>query len=89
MTPLAVEADNLQRRKAKARQDMEDTKKSFDELSERAWWDEEEATRLWKERDELLQHDAEARQRALDLLAEVEKERELKLGAEERSAALQ
>ena len=41
-----------------------------------------------KERDELLQRDAEARQRALDLLAEVEKERELKMGAEERSMAL-
>ena len=43
---------------------------------------------MWKERDELLQRDAEPRQWALDLLAEVEKERELKLGAEERFVAL-
>ena len=61
----------------------------FDELSERARRDEEEATRVRKERDELLQRNAEARQRVLDLLAEVEKEWELKLGAEERSMALQ
>ena len=61
MTPLAVEADNLQRRKAKARQDMEDTKKSFDELSERAQQDKEEAARVWKEGDELLQRDVETR----------------------------
>ena len=44
---------------------------------------------MWKERDELLQRDAEARQRALVLLAEVEMERELKLRAKERSTALQ
>ena len=88
LTPLAEEAAGLRQREAKVRRDAEDAEKSFDELSERAWQDEEEATRLWKERDELLQRDAEPRQWALDLLAEVEKERELKLGAEERFVAL-
>ena len=38
------------------------------------------------ERDELLQKDAETCQWILDLLAEVEKERELKLGAEKLKA---
>ena len=59
MTPLAVEADDLQRREAKAHGDAELAKKSFDELSERAGQDEEEAARVRKEQDELLQRDAE------------------------------
>jgi len=46
------------------------------------------AIRVRNERDELLQQDAEACQRVIDLLAEVERERDLKLEAEERSAAL-
>ena len=37
----------------------------------------------------MLQKDAETRQRILDLLAEVEKEREQKLGAEEKLMALE
>ena len=51
--------------------------------------DEYAAARVRKERDELLQKDAEASQRAIDLLAELEMEWDLKLRAEERSAALQ
>ena len=54
MTPLAAEVDNLRRREAEARRDAEDAKMTFEELSERAWWDEEEATRVWKEQDKLL-----------------------------------
>ena len=42
-----------------------------------------------KERDELLQRDAETRQRIIDPLAEAEKEQDLKLVAEERSVALE
>ena len=87
--PLAAKADNLRWWEAEAHRDAEDAGKSFEELLERAQRDEEEAARVRKERDELLQNDAEARQRVLDLLAEVEKERELKLGAEERSVGLQ
>ena len=37
----------------------------------------------------MLQKDAETRQWILDLLAKVEKERELKLGVEEKLAALE
>ena len=44
--------------------------------------------RVRKERDELLQKDADASQRAIELLAELETERDLKLKAEDRSAVL-
>ena len=54
LTPLAMEANNLQRWEAEARRAAEDAEKSFDELSERARQDEEEATRVWNEWDELL-----------------------------------
>ena len=47
------------------------------------------AARVRKEWDELLQKDAEASQRAIELLEELERERDLKLEAEERSTALQ
>ena len=39
----------------------------------------EEAARVQKQQDELLQRDAKARQRIVDLLDEVGKERELRL----------
>ena len=42
-----------------------------------------------KEQDELLQRDAETHQRIIDLLTEAKKERDLRLGAEERSTALE
>ena len=61
----------------------------FEDLSTRVKQDEEEAARVRKEQDELLQKDAEACQRAVDLLAKLERERDLKLEAEERSVALQ
>ena len=89
LTPLAVEAGDLWRRAAEARRDAEDAKKSFDELSKRARRDQEEDARVWKEWDELLQRDAETHQRIIDLLAEAEKERDLRLGAKERSMALE
>ena len=44
---------------------------------------------MQKERDELLQQDAEARQRIIDLLDEAKKEWDLRLVAEESSAALE
>ena len=88
LTPFAEEAAALRQREADARRNAEDAEKSFDELSERARRDEEEAARLREEQDELLQRDAEAHQQAFDLLAKVEKEQELKLGAKERSVAL-
>ena len=50
--------------------------------------DEEVAARVQKEQDELLQKDAEASQWAVELLAELEIERDLKLKAKDRSAVL-
>ena len=44
---------------------------------------------MQKERDELLQRDAEARQQIIDLLAEAKRERDLRLVVEERSMALE
>jgi hypothetical protein len=54
---------------------------------ERAHKDKEETVAIRKERDELLQRDAKVRQRILDLLGKVEKERDLKLAVEERLMA--
>ena len=74
---------------AEAYWDADEAKKAFEALSVRSRRDDEEATWVRKERDELLQKDAETHQRILDLLAKVEKERELKLGAKEKLAALE
>ena len=89
LTPLTEEAANLQSWVAEARRDADEAEKAFVALSVRSRKDNEEAARVRKERDELLQKDAETRQRILDLLGEVEKERDLKLGAEEKLAALE
>ena len=61
----------------------------FEDLSARSKLDGEEIARLRKERDELLQKNAVASERAGELLAELQTEQDLKLKAEERSAALQ
>ena len=61
----------------------------FQDLSARVWQDEEASARVRKEWDELLQKDADASQRAIELLAELELERDLRLKAEDRSTALQ
>ena len=53
LTPLAAEANNLRWREAEACRDAEDAKKSFEELSKRAWQDEEEAPKVQREQDEL------------------------------------
>ena len=60
----------------------------FYDLSARVQQDEEEATRVQKERDELFQKDAEASQWAIELLEELERERDLKLEVKERSMTL-
>ena len=57
----------------------------FEDLLARVKLDEEDVARLQKERDELLQKEAAASERAGKLLAELEMERDLKLKAEERS----
>ena len=53
------------------------------------WQDEEEANRVRREQDELLQRDAEPYQWILDLLDKAEKEQELKLVAKEKLATLE
>ena len=89
LTPLAEEAANLQSQVAEARRGVDEAKKAFEVLSARLWKDDEEAARVRKERDELLQRDAETHQRILDLLSEVEKERDLRLEAKEKLVALE
>ena len=61
----------------------------FEDLSARVKQDEEAAARVRKERDELLQKDIDASQRAIELLAELEMEKDLRLKAEDRSTAPQ
>jgi len=61
----------------------------FQDLSVRMQQDKEAIARVRKEQDELLQKDAEASQRAIELLAKLEREQDLKLEAKDRSAVLQ
>ena len=88
LTPLTEEAANLRSWVAEACRDADEAEKAFEALSARSHKDDEEADRVRKEWDELLQKDAETHQRILDLLGEVEKERDLKMGAEEKLTAL-
>ena len=74
---------------AEAHRHADKAKRAFKALSARSWRDDKEATKVRKEQDELLRKDVETHQRILDLLAKVEKERELKLGAEEKLVALE
>ena len=61
----------------------------FEDLSVRTKLDEAEIARLQKEREELLQKNAAASERASELLAELQTEQDLKLKAKERSTTLQ
>jgi len=61
----------------------------FEDLSARVKLDEEEAAKIKKERDELVQKDAEASKRAAEVLNELETERGLRREAENRSSDLQ
>ena len=89
LTPLAEEVDSLRLREAEARRHEEETERAFEALSTRVWQDEEEANRVRREQDELLQRDAEPYQWILDLLDKAEKEQELKLVAKEKLATLE
>ena len=61
LTPLAEEAANLRSRVDEARRDANEANKAFEALSARSQKGDEEAARVRKERDELLQKDAETR----------------------------
>ena len=54
LTPLAEEADSLRSLVAKARRHADEAERAFEALSVRSRRDDEEATKVWKERDELL-----------------------------------
>ena len=79
----------VQQWEAEARRDVEEFHAMFEDWSVRTKLDEEEIAKLQNERDELLQKNAAASERAGELLAELQTERDLKLKAEERSATLQ
>jgi len=89
LTPLTKEANSLRSWVAEARRDTDESEKAFEALSARSRRDDKEAAKVKKEWDKLLQKDAKTVQWILDLVAKVEKERELKLGAEEKLAALE
>ena len=76
-------------REAEAHRHVEETERAFEALPTRVRQDEEEVARVRREQDELLQRDAETHQWILDLLANAEKEQELKLAVEEKLAALE
>ena len=61
----------------------------FEDLSVRSKLDGEEITRLKKERDELLERNATANEKAGEVLKELEMERDLRRKAESRATALQ
>ena len=61
----------------------------FEDLLARVKLDEEEATQIKKEWDELVRKDVEASKRAAEVLSELETERDLRRKAKERSVALQ
>ena len=61
LTPLTGEADSLRSWVAEARREADKAEKAFEALSARSRKDDEDATKVRKERDELLQKDAKTR----------------------------
>ena len=78
-----------QQREAEARQDAEEIHGMFQDLSVRMQQDKEATARVRKEQDELLQKDATASQWAVEVLAKLEMEQDLRRKAKDRSTALQ
>ena len=54
LTPLTEEVDSLRSWVAEARREADEAVKAFEALSVRSWRDDEEATKVRKEQDELL-----------------------------------
>ena len=86
---MSAQLAAAQQQETEARRDAEEIHGMFEDLSARVKLNEEDAARLRKEWDELLQKDAAASEQAGELMAELETERDLKLKAEERFVALQ
>ena len=86
---MATQLATAQEWEAQARQDAEEAHGMFEDLAARSKLDGEEIARLQKERDELLQGNAVANEKASEVLKELEMERELRREAESRATALQ
>ena len=81
---MAAQLASTQEREAQARQDAEEAHGMFEDLSARSKLDGEEIVRLQKERDELLQRNAAANEKADEVLKELEMERDLRWKAKSR-----
>ena len=86
---MAAQLATAQEREAQVRQDAEEAHGMFADLSARVKLEEEEAARILKERDELLEKDAQASKRAAEVLKELETEQDFRQKAESRAMALQ
>jgi len=85
---MAAQLAAAQEREAQAHQDAEEAHGMFEDLSARSKLVGEEIARLQKERDELLQRNAAANEKAGEVLKELEMERDLRRKAESRAMAL-
>ena len=85
---MAAQLAAAQERETQARQDAEEAHGMFEDLAARSKLEGEEIARLQKERDELLQRNAAANEKAGEVLKELEMERELRREAESRATAL-
>ena len=61
LTPLAEEVNSLRSRVAEACRHTNEAERAFEALLVRSWNDDEEATKVRRERDELLQKDTKTR----------------------------
>ncbi|XP_066385254.1 uncharacterized protein [Miscanthus floridulus] len=86
---MAMQLAAAQEREAETCRDSEEIHGMFVDLSATVKLEEEEATRILKEWDELLEKDAQASKRAVEVLKELETERDLRRKAESRAMALQ
>ena len=86
---MAAQLASAQEREAQARQDAEEAHGMFEDLSARSKLDGEEIVRLQKERDELLQRNVAANEKAGDVLKELEMEQDFRRKAVSRATALQ
>ncbi|XP_066373666.1 uncharacterized protein [Miscanthus floridulus] len=86
---MAAQLATAQEWEAQARQDTEEAHRMFEDLSTRSKLDGEEIARLRKERDELLQRNAMANEKAGEVLKELEMEQDIRRKAESRAMALQ
>jgi len=85
---MAAQLAAAQEREAEACRDAEEIHGMFEDLKARSKLEEEEAARILKERDELLEKDAQASRRAVEAQNELETERNLRRKAESEAVAL-